>query len=137
MSDFQKLSQINKIANKCFADGNFVLASKFHDQFMKIAQLNLNTPEMQFMSGLNQAPNFKKIIAQAPKLAGRTDIPTYVPDSSASTVRLVQELMGLPADGAIGQIGSSKTLATMQNLLRTGRLDQMLTEGFKRKFNLK
>ena len=38
MSKFQKLAQINKIANECIQDGNFVLASKFHNEFMKIAQ---------------------------------------------------------------------------------------------------
>lgn len=38
MSKFQKLAEINKIANKCVQDGDFVLASKFHNQFMKIAQ---------------------------------------------------------------------------------------------------
>jgi LysM repeat protein len=38
MSKFQKLAKINKIANECIQDGNFVLASKFHNEFMKIAQ---------------------------------------------------------------------------------------------------
>jgi len=38
MSKFQKLAQINKIANECVKDGDFVLASKFHSEFMKIAQ---------------------------------------------------------------------------------------------------
>ena len=38
MSRFKKLAQINKIANKCVQDGDFVLASKFHSEFMKIAQ---------------------------------------------------------------------------------------------------
>lgn len=38
MSKFQKLAQINKIANECVADGDFELASKFHNEFMKIAQ---------------------------------------------------------------------------------------------------
>ena len=38
MSKFQKLAQINKIANECAQDGDFVLASKFHNEFMKIAQ---------------------------------------------------------------------------------------------------
>lgn len=38
MSKFQKLAQINKIANECVQDGDFVLASKFHNEFMKIAQ---------------------------------------------------------------------------------------------------
>lgn len=40
MSKFQKLAQINKIANECIQDGDFVLASKFHNEFMKIAQTN-------------------------------------------------------------------------------------------------
>lgn len=39
MSKFQKLAQINKIANECVQDGDFVLASKFHNEFMKIAQV--------------------------------------------------------------------------------------------------
>jgi len=38
MSTFQKLAKINKIANECIQDGDFVLASKFHNEFMKIAQ---------------------------------------------------------------------------------------------------
>ena len=38
MSNFQKLAKINKIANECVQDGDFVLASKFHSEFMKIAQ---------------------------------------------------------------------------------------------------
>ena len=38
MSKFQKLAQINKIANECVQDGDFILASKFHNEFMKIAQ---------------------------------------------------------------------------------------------------
>jgi hypothetical protein len=39
MSRFKKLAQINKIANECAQDGDFVLASKFHSEFMKIAQM--------------------------------------------------------------------------------------------------
>jgi hypothetical protein len=39
MSRFKKLAQINKIANECAQDGDFVLASKFHSEFMKIAQV--------------------------------------------------------------------------------------------------
>ncbi len=38
MSKFQKLAKINKIANECVQDGDFVLSSKFHNEFMKIAQ---------------------------------------------------------------------------------------------------
>jgi hypothetical protein len=39
MSKFQKLAKINKIANECVQDGDFILASKFHNEFMKIAQV--------------------------------------------------------------------------------------------------
>ena len=38
MSKFEKLAAIDKIANECIQDGDFVLASKFHNEFMKIAQ---------------------------------------------------------------------------------------------------
>ena len=38
MSRFEKLAAINKIANECIQDSDFVLASKFHNEFMKIAQ---------------------------------------------------------------------------------------------------
>ena len=38
MSKFQKLAQINKIANECVQEGEFAMASKFHNEFMKIAQ---------------------------------------------------------------------------------------------------
>jgi len=40
MSKFQKLAQINKIVNECVQDGEFAMASKFHNEFMKIAQTN-------------------------------------------------------------------------------------------------
>jgi hypothetical protein len=143
MSKFQKLAQINKIANECVQDGDFVLASKFHNKFMKIAQLDLDqpeqpalqldAPEIQFIGALHKCPNFLSTIANAPALGGRTDIPTYRPDASAATVRLVQELLGMSADGAVGQ----KTLLAMRNLLNSGKLDQMLTRGFKNKFKIK
>jgi hypothetical protein len=38
MSKFQKLAAINKIANDCIQEGDYVLASRFHNEFMKIAQ---------------------------------------------------------------------------------------------------
>jgi hypothetical protein len=39
MSKFQKLAAINKIANDCIQDGDYELASKFHQEFLKIAQV--------------------------------------------------------------------------------------------------
>jgi hypothetical protein len=38
MSNFKKLAQLNKIANECIKDGDFVLAARVHNEFMKIAQ---------------------------------------------------------------------------------------------------
>ncbi len=38
MSKLNKLAQLNKIANDCIQDGDLELASKFHNEFMKIAQ---------------------------------------------------------------------------------------------------
>ncbi len=138
MLKFEKLAAINKIANECIQDGDFVLASKFHNEFLKVAQAAYGevdlgqSPADQFTRALNQAPNFLRVIAQAPKLAGRLDIPTYRPDASNATVSLVQELLGLPVDGAIGP----KTLNAMKYLLDSGKLDQTLTAGFRKKFNL-
>lgn len=138
MSKFQKLAQINKIANECVQDGDFELASKFHNEFLKVAQfdtmqpdpqVDLGQPAIQFIGALNKCPNFTKIISGAPT---RENIPTYRPDASASTIRLVQELLGISPDGSLGP----KTLSAMQTLLQKGQLDSMLTNGFKRKFNL-
>jgi len=39
MSNFKKLAQLNKIANECIKDGDFVLAARVHNEFMKIAQV--------------------------------------------------------------------------------------------------
>ena len=38
MSKLNKLAQLNKIANDCIQEGDLELASKFHNEFMKIAQ---------------------------------------------------------------------------------------------------
>jgi len=46
MSKFQKLAKINKIANECVQDGDFVLASKFHNEFMKVAQRQDDAPDI-------------------------------------------------------------------------------------------
>ncbi len=52
MSKFQKLAQINKIANECIQDGDFVLASKFHQQFMKIAQESASILRKEVAEGM-------------------------------------------------------------------------------------
>lgn len=59
MSKFQKLAQINKIANQCVQDGDFVLASKFHNEFMKIAQEDdaKDILRMKVARGMGYSPN--------------------------------------------------------------------------------
>ena len=50
MSNFKKLAQLNKIANECIKDGDFELAARVHNEFMKVAQSGTgeyNGPEMQ------------------------------------------------------------------------------------------
>lgn len=42
MSKFEKLAALNNIANQCIEDGNFALASKFHEQFLRLAQVQKN-----------------------------------------------------------------------------------------------
>jgi hypothetical protein len=42
MSKFEKLAALNNIANECIADGDYVLASKFHNEFLRIAQVQKN-----------------------------------------------------------------------------------------------
>ncbi len=38
MKRFEKLAYLNTLANECLADNDFVLASKFHDEFIRVAQ---------------------------------------------------------------------------------------------------
>lgn len=50
MSNFKKLAQLNKIANEFIKDGDFELAARVHNEFLKIAQAGTgeyNGPEMQ------------------------------------------------------------------------------------------
>ncbi len=38
MKRFEKLAYLNTLANECLADNDIVLATKFHNEFMKVAQ---------------------------------------------------------------------------------------------------
>ena len=38
MKRFEKLDYLNTLANDCLADNDIIMASKFHNEFMKIAQ---------------------------------------------------------------------------------------------------
>ena len=37
MKRFEKLAYLNTLANECLADTDFVTASKFHDEFIRVA----------------------------------------------------------------------------------------------------
>ena len=53
MKKFEKLAYLNTLANECLLDNDFVTASKFHKEFLKVAQIDqdeakkANGPEMQ------------------------------------------------------------------------------------------
>ena len=53
MNRFEKLAYLNTLANESLADNDFVSASKFHNEFIRVAQINqeeakkANGPEMQ------------------------------------------------------------------------------------------
>ena len=38
MKRFEKLAYLNTLANECLADNDFVTASKFHNEFIRVAQ---------------------------------------------------------------------------------------------------
>jgi hypothetical protein len=59
MLKFEKLAAIDKIANECIQDGDFVLASKFHNEFMKIAQV-VDTEENRYRAN---GPAMQKAVA--------------------------------------------------------------------------
>ncbi len=61
MSKFQKLAQINKIANECIQDGDYVLASKFHNEFMKVAQVVKTEDDRYRANGENMQKATKNI----------------------------------------------------------------------------
>ena len=140
MSNFKKLAQLNKIANQCIKDGDFELAAQVHNEFMKIAQLeeavmpedNSTTDAIVFAQALSKCPNFVKLLREAPTKARGTEIPTFEPIANFNTVKLVQELLGLKADGALGPM----TIKKMTDELNKGTLDQILTVGFRRKYRI-
>ena len=76
---------------------------------------------------LKGAPNFTTLLRQAPAMY---DVPTFAVDASPATVALVQELLGLPADGKVGDM-------TLSKMAEKGKaLDSELTKNFRRKFNI-
>ena len=126
MNRLSELKALAELAEQLEENGHFVEANMVHNKFMKLSQLKTAVP---FIAAIQQnAPNFVTLLRQAPAMY---DVPTYAIDNSKATVALVQEVLGLPADGAIGNV-------TVSKMAEMGKsLDSVLTAGFRRKFNIK
>jgi murein L,D-transpeptidase YcbB/YkuD len=125
MNRLSELKALAELAEQLEENGHFVEANMVHNKFMKLSQLEA----VPFIAAIQQnAPNFVTLLRQAPAMY---DVPTYAVDNSKATVALVQELLGLPADGAVGNV-------TLSKMAQMGKaLDSVLTAGFRRKFNIK
>jgi hypothetical protein len=99
MSKFQKLAKINKIANECIQDGDFVLASKFHSEFMKIAQMD-PSPDTYRANG----PNMQKAIGA------------------------IQSNLLLPADGLFGPSTAYAIVKALDGIAPEQNLDKAYVE---------
>jgi hypothetical protein len=126
MNRFSELKALAELAEQLEENGHFVEANVVHQKFIRLAQMQ----DVSFIAGLQQkAPNFVTLLRQAPAMH---DVPTYAIDNSNATIALVQELLGLPADGKVGPM----TLSKMAEMVKKGVLDSALTAGFRRKFNI-
>jgi hypothetical protein len=129
MNRLSELKALAELAEQLEENGHFVEANVVHNKFMKLSQfdeeLKYNVP---FIAALQQkAPNFITLLRQAPAMY---DVPTFAVDASPATIALVQELLGLPADGKVGDM-------TLSKMAKMGAsLDSALTAGFRRKFNI-
>lgn len=77
MSKFQKLAALNKIANECVQDGDLELASKFHDEFMKIAQFQ-GDQQAIFKSRVAKGMGLTPDVSDAELLANVVRICDYI-----------------------------------------------------------
>jgi len=124
MNRLSELKALAELAEQLEENGHFVEANVVHNKFMKLSQLEA----VPFIVALQQnAPNFVTLLRQAPAMY---NVPTFAIDNSKATIALVQELLGLPADGAIGKM-------TLSKMAQMGKaLDSELTKNFRRKFNI-
>jgi hypothetical protein len=123
MNRLSELKALAELAGQLEDNGHFVEANVVHQKFIRLAQLQ----DVPFFMALKGATNFTNLLRQAPAMY---NVPTFAVDASPATVALVQELLGLPADGKVGPMTLSK-MAKMG-----GSLDSALTAGFRRKFNI-
>ena len=128
MNRLSELKALAELAEQLEENGHFVEANVVHNKFIKLSQFEELKYNVPFIVALQQkATNFTTLLRQAPAMY---DVPTFAVDASNATVALVQELLGLPADGKVGEMTLSK-MAKMG-----GSLDSALTAGFRRKFNI-
>jgi len=123
MDKLNELKALADLAQQLEDNGHYVEANTVHNKFIRLAQLQ----DVPFVLALQKATNFTTLLRQAPAMY---DVPTFAVDASDATVSLVQELLGLPVDGAVGPMTLSK-MAKMG-----GSLDSALTAGFRKKFNI-
>lgn len=125
MNRLSELNALAELAEQLEDNGHFVEANVVHQKFIRLAQMQ----DVPFVVALQGATNFKTLLRQAPAMY---NVPTFAVDASNATVALVQELLGLPADGKVGPM----TLSKMAEMMKKGALDSALTAGFRRKFNI-
>ena len=77
MSKFQKLSALNKIANECIQDGDLELASRYHNEFMKIAQFQ-GDQQAIFKSRVAKGMGLMPDVADAELLSNVVRICDYI-----------------------------------------------------------
>ena len=123
MNRLSELKALAELAEQLEENGHFVEANVVHNKFIRLAQLQ----DVPFFMALKGATNFTTLLRQAPAMY---DVPTFAVDASPATVALIQELLGLPADGKVGKM----TLSKMAEL--GASLDSELTKNFRRKFNI-
>ena len=92
MSRFEKLAAINKIANECLEDGDFVLASKFHNEFMKIAQV-VKTEENNFRAN---GPAMQKAVSQIQSNLGISADGLFGPSTAYAIVKALDGIAPEP-----------------------------------------
>jgi hypothetical protein len=92
MSKFEKLAAIDKIANECIQDGDFVLASKFHNEFMKIAQV-VQTEENRYRAN---GPAMQKAVANIQTNLGVSADGMFGPSTAYAIVKALDGIAPEP-----------------------------------------
>jgi hypothetical protein len=78
MSKLNKLAQLNKIANDCIQDGDLELASKFHNEFMKIAQVDRDDRGAMLRAAVAKGMGLTPDVSDAELLANVIRVCDYI-----------------------------------------------------------